>query len=272
MTKPISYKGQRKCKRLNEFEGNELQPKQKEDKQIQYIRIHQGNCLELMKTIPDRCIDLVVTDPPYIIKYKTNRRKDKSHQFCSEIKGDDDEGLIKGYIKGLHRIMKDNTAGYMFCSFDKVDFFKQELEKYFKVKNMIIWVKNNHTAGDLQAQFGKQYEILFLFNKGRCKFNGKRLTDVWYFDRIAGKKQLHQNEKPLELIKQCILKHSLEGNIVFDGFAGSGTTAVAAKQLNRHFIGFELIEDYVNITKERLKQEDDTNEPNRDGKHDEKRV
>ena len=57
---------------------------------------------------------------------------------------------------------------YMFCNCDKVDFFKQELENAgFKIKNMIIWVKNNWTAGDLKAQFGKQYEIIFLVNKGR---------------------------------------------------------------------------------------------------------
>ena len=67
---------------------------------------------------------------------------------------------------------------------------------YFKVKNMIIWKKNNWTAGDLKGQFGKQYEILFLANKVRKEINGKRFSDVWEFDKVVGKNQLHQNEKP----------------------------------------------------------------------------
>ena len=75
---------------------------------------------------------------------------------------------------------------YMFCNFDKVDFFKQELQKYFTIKNMIVWVKNNWTMGDLEAQYGKQYELIFYVNKGRRKINGKRLTDVWELGRVAG--------------------------------------------------------------------------------------
>jgi site-specific DNA-methyltransferase (adenine-specific) len=220
------------------------------------IDLRQGDCLKVMKTINDGTIDLIVTDPPYLINYKTNRRKDKEHDFCSVIKNDNNPELISNYIKECYRIMKDNTAMYMFCNCDKVDYFKQELENSgFKIKNMIIWVKNNWTAGDLQAQFGKQYEIIFLVNKGRCLFKGKRITDVWNFNRVVGKKQLHQNQKPIELIEQCIQKHSDEGDLVFDGFMGSGTTGVACVNTNRNFIGIELDETYFNIAKERIEKE-----------------
>ena len=85
--------------------------------------------------------------------------------------------------------------------------------------------------GDLKAQFGQQYEVLLLLNKGRAPFNGKRLGDVWEFPGIRGRKQLHQNQKPVELIQRCIEKHSKEGDVVFDGFMGSGTTAVAAARM-----------------------------------------
>jgi site-specific DNA-methyltransferase (adenine-specific) len=217
-------------------------------------RIYNEDCLEGMKRITDKTIDLIVTDPPYLIDYKTNYRKDKTHRFNNSILNDNNPNLIKEYIKECYRIMKDNSAMYIFCSFDKVDFFKQELEKYFKVKNMIIWVKNNWTAGDLKAQFGKQYEIVFLVNKGRKIFNGVRLTDVWNFKRVAGKKQLHQNEKPIELITQAIQKHSNENDIVFDGFIGSGTTAIACMNTNRNFIGFELDKEYYEIANKRIKE------------------
>src|SRR5699024_1869142 len=215
-------------------------------------KIYNEDCIEGMKNISDNSIDLIVTDPPYLVKYKTGRRKDKSHKFTKEILNDDNEQLLKDYIKECHRIMKNDTAMYMFCSSNKVDFFKQELEKYFTIKNMIIWVKNNHTAGDLQSAFGRKYEIVFLVNKGRSKFNGTRLTDVWEFKRVAGKGQLHQNQKPVEMIEQCIEKHSNENDVVFDGFMGSGTTAIACMNTNRNFIGFELDEEYYETSIKRI--------------------
>lgn len=214
--------------------------------------IECGDCLDLMKQIPDKSIDLIVTDPPYLMNYKTNYRKNKNHKFCSEIAGDNDTQLITDYIKECYRIMKDNTAMYMFCNANKVNYFKTELEKYFSIKNMIIWVKNNWTAGDLKGAYGKQYEIIFLVNKGRCEIRGKRLTDVWNFARVVGKNQVHQNQKPIELIEQCILKSSDEGAIVFDGFLGSGTTAVACVNTNRHYIGCELDPEYYEIACKRL--------------------
>lgn len=210
------------------------------------------DCIEGMKQIDNESVDLVVTDPPYLVSYATNHRKDKSHEFCSAIQNDDNPTLISDYIKECYRIMKPNTAMYMFCSQVKVDFFKQELEKYFRLKNMIIWVKNNWTAGDLKGQFGRQYEIIFLVNKGQKPFNGKRLTDVWTFPRVSGSTQLHQNQKPLDLIKQCVEKHSNPGDLVFDGFMGVGTTAVAAIELGRNFLGFELEKRYCDIAEQRL--------------------
>ena len=156
-------------------------------------------------------------------------------------------------LNECYRILKNNTAMYMFCNCDTVDFFKQELQKAgFKIKNMIIWVKNSWTAGDLKAQFGKHYEIIFLVNKGRKCFNGKRLTDIWCFDRVAGKNQQHQNQKPVDLLEQCILKHSNENEIVFDGFMGSGSTGVACVNTNRRFIGIEPDDKYFEIAKQRI--------------------
>ena len=215
-------------------------------------KIYNEDCLEGMKRIPDKSIDLIVTDPPYLVNYKTGRRKDKTHRFNKVILNDDNEQLIIDYINDCYRILKNNSAMYMFCSSDKVDFFKQQLENKFKIKNMIIWIKNNHTAGDLKGAFGRKYEIIFLVVKGVNHFNGKRLTDVWEFDRVSGKKQLHQNQKPLDLIKQCIEKHSDDGDLVFDGFVGSGTTAIACKELNRNYIGFELDKGYYDIAIERI--------------------
>ncbi len=215
-------------------------------------KIYNLDVIDFMTTLPDESIDLVVTDPPYLISYKTNRRKERGHKFSNAIENDNNPELIKTYIKECYRVLKNNTAIYMFCSFDKVDFFKSEIEKYFDIKNIIIWKKNNHTAGDLEAQFGKQYEMIILANKGRKPFNGDRLTDVWSFNKISPDKLVHQNQKPVDLIKRCIIKHSNQGDLIFDGFMGSGTTAIAAMDTDRNFLGCEIDPEYFEIAQSRI--------------------
>lgn len=230
-------------------------------------KVFCADCLNVMRKMPDKCIDLVVTDPPYLIEYKTGRRikinnsknivDDTIHlkiatRFIDTITNDDNPQLIADYIKECYRLMKDNTAMYIFCNYIHCDFFKIELEKYFELRNMIIWVKNNHTAGDLENEFARKYEIIFLVTKGVCKYNGDRLSDVWEFDKVSHNIQTHQNEKPIDLIRQCILKHSNKNDIVFDGFAGSGTTLLAAKELGRNYIGVEIDNKYLDIINKKL--------------------
>ena len=175
------------------------------------IELWNGDCLELMSKIADKSVDMVLTDPPYLINYKTGHRKDKNHKFCTCIKGDDDFDLITNYVKECFRIMKENTAIYMFCNSEHIDFFKSELEKYFKIKNIIVWVKNDWSAGDLENAFGKQYEFMIYASKGLSKIRGKRFSDVWYFDRVTGNDLMHQNQKPIPLLKQAIISSSDRG-------------------------------------------------------------
>ena len=218
------------------------------------ILIYNEDCIKGMSKLKDNSIDLVVTDPPYLVDYKTNRRNNKEHRFCKPIIGDNDESLITRFIKESYRVLKDDSAMYVFCNSNRIDFFKKEIETAgFKIKNIIVWVKNNWTAGDLKASFGKQYEFIILANKGRAFFNGKRLSDVWEFDRVVGKNQLHQNQKPLELIERMILKHSKPCGLVLDPFMGSGTTGVACVKHGRKFIGYELDKRYFEIAEKRLK-------------------
>lgn len=210
--------------------------------------------MKVLSGLISNSIDLIVTDPPYLVEYKTNRRKNKSHRFCKTIKNDDNPDLIENYMKECYRIMKPNSAMFMFCNSVHADWFKSTLEKTgFRWKSTVIWVKNNHTSGDLKGGLGRQYECIMLVEKGRAiRKNNYRYSDVWKFDKVAGKNLLHQNQKPLDLIKRCIELYSVEGETVFDGFMGSGTTGVACKEMNRNFIGVELDEDYFKIAKERM--------------------
>lgn len=205
--------------------------------------------------ISDKSIDLIVTDPPYMINYKTGRRKDKTHKFCGEILSDTiDINFIDKLTIELYRVLKDNSALYLFTSSKTIDIFKPIIEQYFKIKNLIIWVKNSWTAGDLVNQYGQQYEIIIYASKGLSPIIGKRLTDVWYFNRVAGNDLLHQNQKPEKLIQQILNKSSKETDIILDPFMGSGTTAIACMNTKRKYIGFELDKEYFDAAEKRIKE------------------
>lgn len=153
--------------------------------------------------------------------------------------------------------MKPDTPLYMFCGSDKVDFFKQQIESRFTIKNIIVWDKGNHTAGDLEAQYGKRYEFIIYANKGRAKFNPDvpRYDDIWTYARVTGNEQIHQNQKPIPLLMRIITQHTKPHDLILDPFMGSCSTAVAAHKLQRDFVGFELDKDEYDAGVKRLNAE-----------------
>ena len=226
------------------------------NKNIEIDKVYNCDCLDLMKEMIREGVkaDWCITDPPYLIGYKTNMRKDKAHKFCNVIKNDNNPQLIKDLIPLLYDVMKDDTPLYMFSGSDHIDFFLQEVKRFFTVKNIIVWDKCSHTMGDLEAQYGKGYEFIIYANKGRAVFNEdvKRPVDIMRVARVTGNEQIHQNQKPVDLITKILNIHSKENDLVFDPFIGSGTTAVACWKLKRHYIGFELDKEYFDIANERL--------------------
>lgn len=215
-----------------------------------------GDCLEEMKKLADDGVkvDLICTDPPYLMNYKTNRRKDKTHDFCKPIANDTNFELIKDIMPLLFELLNQGGAIYMFCNANHIDYFKQQIEQYFTLKNILIWVKNNWSAGDLKGAYAKQTEFILYAVKGRHVLNGARDTDTLYYNRVVGNMQLHQNQKPVDLCKYLINKSSNENDTVLDCFMGSGSTGVACLQTNRNFIGIELEEKYYNIAKKRCSE------------------
>ena len=214
-------------------------------------KLYQGDCLEVMGGIEDKSVDLIVTDPPYLMDYQSNRRK-KEDRF-DKIKNDKGNYmLIQDYLEECHRIMKDNTAIYCFCSWHNIDFFKNEFEKYFKLKNILVWNKNNHGTGDLKGSYAPKHEFILFGHKGRTLLREKRIADVIDCPKISSNKLTHPTEKPQDLLEIFIKQSSDEESIIFDGFMGTGSCGIAAKKLNRNFIGIELDEKYFNIAKDRL--------------------
>ena len=214
-------------------------------------KIYNDDCLKIMSNIENLSIDLVVTDPPYLMDYQSNRRK-KEDRF-EKIKNDKGNyELIQKYFQECFRIMKNDTAIYCFCSWHNIDFFKQEFEKYFKLKNIIVWNKNNHGTGDLKGSYAPKYEFILFGHKGRTLLREKRVADVIDCAKVTSKKLTHPTEKPQELLELFIKQSSDIDDIVFDGFMGTGSCGLSSYKLNRKFIGIELDESYFNIAINRM--------------------
>ena len=219
-------------------------------------KLIHGDCLEEMRKLADDGVkvDMICTDPPYLMNYKTGRRKDKTHDFCKPIANDTNFELIKDIMPLLFELLNQGGAIYMFCNANYIDYFKQQIEQHFALKNILIWVKNNWSAGDLKGAYAKQTEFILYAVKGRHILNGARDTDTLYYNRVVGNMQLHQNQKPVDLCKYLINKSSNENDTVLDCFMGSGSTGVACANLNRKFIGIELDNDYFKIAEKRIKE------------------
>ena len=214
------------------------------------MKLILGDCLEKMKEIESGSIDMVLTDPPYGMDFQSNRRvvKDK----FNKIENDKNVDWLPEFIKECHRVMADNSAFYCFCSWHKIDIFKQEIEKTFKIKNIIVWVKNNHGSGDLKGAYAPKHEFVIYAHKGRSLFRNKRVPDVMEYPKIHSSKLQHPTEKNTDMLELFIKNNSDEGCMVLDPFMGSGTTGVACKNLSREFIGIELDKDYYEIACKRI--------------------
>ena len=210
-------------------------------------KIILGDCLEEMKDIEDISIDLVVTDPPYGINLKPQRVEAKFHKKF--IEGDDNLEWVDTFSNELFRISKN--AVYVFCSYQKYDVFKQSLESAgFTIKNCIVWDKMWFGMGN---NYRPNHEFIILAVKTKFKTKSNNLENILRFRRLSGQKMVHPTEKPVPLLEVLIRESSEEQDLVLDPFAGSGTTGVACKNLNRKYILIEKEKEYNDIIKERLK-------------------
>ena len=201
---------------------------------------------EAIKHVPDKSIDLVITDPPYGIKFQSGRRKVKHKR----IQTDDNLDWLGGWVVELKRVCKDEAHLYIFCSWHNIDLFKQAVATHFNVKNILIWEKNSLGMGDLEGDYAPKYEMILFCSNGSKKLNGGRDTNILRARRTGNEN--HPTEKPVNLISYLIEKSSNENDIVLDTFAGSFSTAKACKQKNRNFICFEIEEEYCRAAKNLL--------------------
>lgn len=200
----------------------------------------QGDCLEVMKSIPDGSVDMVCTDPPYGMDYQSNFRIEQHEKIA----GDKNLEWLPVFVQEAFRVAKNNSAHYFFCSYHQIDIFKQELQRHFKIKNLLVWEKNNTSMGDLKGDFAPKAEFCWFVHKGRSLIRGKRDPNIFKFARTQN--ELHPTQKPVELIQYAIEKFSDPLDLILDPFAGSGTTAIAAENAGRRWTCIERDDRYYN--------------------------
>ncbi len=239
-----------------------------------------GDCIDLMSKIDDKSIGLVITDPPYNASkggvnlpdnktggayYKVNEEWDKFDKYT------DYQEFTKKWIKEVDRVLSDNGSIMVCCSLHNIGEVIIALKELnYKPLNVITWRKPNAMPSITKRMLTHSTEFIVWFTKGKKwtfnyekmkKYNyGKQLRDVWDFPSCQGPERIkredgraaHPTQKPLNLFKRLIEMASKESDIILDPFMGSGTTAVAAQELERKWIGLDSSEEYVKIADERV--------------------
>ncbi len=207
-------------------------------------QILQGDCLELMKDIPDKSIDLILTDIPYgVVNRKSNGLRGLDKQMADVV-----DFEIKDIVSEFARIAKGSV--YVFCGTEQVSELRAEMIKAGMSTRLVIWNKTNPSPMNGQHIWLSSIECCVFGKFPKATFNEHCKGSVLNFPNGRGK--VHPTEKPLKLFEYLVTVSSNEGDTILDPFAGSGTTGVVAQNLNRNFILMEQEPEYVEIIKQRL--------------------
>lgn len=213
--------------------------------------IYQSDCQDVLPLIPEMSIDLILTDPPYGIDYQSNMRV-ATKQFDKILNDDID---ITGQYSRFYSLLSANGIAAIFCSFKNYARDYIALEKYFDIKNCIVWFKGGGGIGDLSHSLATDYELIQVAHKGNGIIRGKRDGSVWWSKKVPPAKMVHPTEKPIDIIGRLITTFSDAGNVILDPFLGSGIIAFSAKKLGRKCIGIEIEERYAEIATKRCSQQ-----------------
>lgn len=239
------------------------------------VKLLNGDCLEVMRGLEDSSIDLIITDPPYGVNFKQDFYDDSEDYVLSN---------INNWYGEWFRLLEEDGFLYVFVGVKQIhNFIQAGIETGFTYKNIIAARSYNNGVKKAPNNYGFQFQPILVFSKGK----GRALNDVnfiptseaWYKDKRnknpkpytyeypnwmqtdwvfatakRASKNIHPNEKNVDLLEFLIQTSSDEGQTVLDCFLGSGSTGVAAVNTNRDFIGIEKDEKYFKTAKKRIEE------------------
>jgi len=212
------------------------------------IWLMKGDCLERMKEIPGGSVDMILTDPPYGMNLEPQRKSGKFHG--ERIKNDNTLAWSDAFFYECFRVTSKNTASMFFCNHHCVaEFITSAKLAGYEIKNLIVWNKCHFGMG---GNWRPVHELVLICTKGRFVTTSNSLKTIINFKKVHHTKAVHPTEKPTDILEHLISEPDYFPSVILDPFMGSGTTGVAAKNLNRKFIGIEMDDGYFEIAKGRI--------------------
>ena len=216
---------------------------------LEINKIYQGDCLEIMKQIDDKSIDLLITDPPYFMKldyFKTRKRFQQTFSDLNVI-----EHFFTDVFVQIERVMKQTGRIYMFCDGQSYPMFWIYMFRFCKNVRPLIWDKKTSING---YSWRHQHELVIFAEMPETKPVPSGDGDILRLNAVKVDERTHPAEKPTELLKQFVLKSSKKGDLILDCFAGTGSTLITCKELKRDFIGIEIDENYCKIANKKIQE------------------
>ncbi len=243
-------------------------------KKLEINKIYKEECLKTMAKMPDDFVDLVITSPPYNMNLRIRNGEYTSRQivkeFSTKYDGFNDNLPIDEFYKLHSEIISEllrvsNLIFYVIqvVTGSKRAFFKLIGEFNENLKDIIIWDKGVAQPAMQKQVLNRQSELILVFEKDypisrqfrTAPFERGKLNDIWNISRGKKLNKNHGAVFPEELVYKILHNFSNEGDIVYDPFMGTGTTAFVAKNMKRKYIGSEILDEYVKFSEKRLANE-----------------
>ena len=249
-------------------------PKKNQKKSIKLNTIYHESCLDTLQRMEDDSIDLVITSPPYNMNLRIRNGKYCSRQivkyeFATKYDGFDDNLPIDEYYEFHSKVLSEllRVSKLIFYNIQIVTGSKRAFYKIIGnfsdyLKDILVWDKGYAQPAMLPRVINRRSELILIFEKDyaisrqfkKVNFDRGSLEDIWYIKRGKKQSNAHGAVFPENLVRTIIENFSSEGEIVYDPFMGTGTTAVVAQKMHRKFLGSEIGEEFHKTSQERLKE------------------
>ncbi len=210
--------------------------------QIPRNHLAQGDCIEEMRHLPNDCIDLVITDPPYIVDYRDRNGR--------RIANDNHSGWLKPAFREISRTLKPDSYCIVFYGWNRVErFIEAWKEAGLQRVGHIVW---NKSYASKTSYLAAHHECAYLLTNGHPQVPSLSIPDVLPWKYTGNR--YHPTQKPVMAIEPLVRAFSQPGDLILDPFAGSATTAVASRLQGRDYLGIELDPKYHRIAADRLRR------------------